>query len=645
MKIELVFMEIRNFKGIQSLDIEFSHRMQIYGRNGRCKSSILDAYQWCLFGKNSSGASVFSVSPLNEDGTKKPYHDVDVMCRMLVDGVTKEFRRRWVEKRSKRDNTLKGYEGVYYLNDAPVKEAEYSQAIAEICNREELFKLISATGTFNRMKDDAKRRVLAGMANVASDIELAAEFPNLLKALQDGKTVEQYKADVKDKKNRAEVQKSQYPIRLKENADSRPVVPDNIDEIRLQAEQLDKEIKGYERRLTTGRRDDTAIHELKKQIAECDEDIAEIKKSSARQLKDKRDRLQNDADVKRERMKKVTVEIETAKLVLNKYNQKLSQHTESLESIKKDWKEVNESVVDTTVDTVCPTCGKPFSQFDIDTRKNEIIRAFNADKLKRLGEINNRGKSEQEFINGIRDSIKDKEDEKKKFEDELAELGKDIMSIERSIAELPTLDLLLSASMEYQKLSDKVGCLRARLNGLTQPTDNELSVVEKKKEVEVKLAGLNAELSKLDEIKRLDERKEELLEKQKDIAQVVANYERLEDEIRDFSMKKIDLIEQSISSKFRLVKFKMFEYNLSNDGVRDVCICMVNGVPYQDLNTAMQYNADIDIINALSAHYGIIAPVFIDRAESINDIEDTESQRIDLYVTKTDYELRIEHTL
>ena len=86
----------------------------------------------------------------------------------------------------------------------------------------------------------------------------------------------------------------------------------------------------------------------------------------------------------------------------------------------------------------------------------------------------------------------------------------------------------------------------------------------------------------------------------------------------------------------------MFEYNLSNDNVREVCICTVNGVPYKDLNTAMKYNADIDIINALSAHYSILAPIFIDRAESINVIEDTQSQRIDLYATKEDTVLRIE---
>jgi hypothetical protein len=142
----------------------------------------------------------------------------------------------------------------------------------------------------------------------------------------------------------------------------------------------------------------------------------------------------------------------------------------------------------------------------------------------------------------------------------------------------------------------------------------------------------------------MDDRKAELEAKQKELGQLVAEYKMIDAEIQAFSMKRTSMIERSVSSKFKFVRFKMFEYNLSNDGVREVCVCTVNGVPYKDLNTAMQYNADIDIINALSTHYDIVAPVFIDRAESINKIEDTAGQRIDLYATKEDRTLRVEHT-
>ena len=61
---------------------------------------------------------------------------------------------------------------------------------------------------------------------------------------------------------------------------------------------------------------------------------------------------------------------------------------------------------------------------------------------------------------------------------------------------------------------------------------------------------------------------------------------------------------------------------------------MVNSVPYSDLNHAMQINSGIDIINALSKHYGVTAPITVDNAEAVNDLEPTDSQLIRLVVTK-----------
>jgi len=67
---------------------------------------------------------------------------------------------------------------------------------------------------------------------------------------------------------------------------------------------------------------------------------------------------------------------------------------------------------------------------------------------------------------------------------------------------------------------------------------------------------------------------------------------------------------------------------------------MVNGVPFSDANRADQINAGIDIINALSKHYGISVPIIIDNAEAVNQFIPTEAQTILLYVT-TDKTLKI----
>ena len=68
---------------------------------------------------------------------------------------------------------------------------------------------------------------------------------------------------------------------------------------------------------------------------------------------------------------------------------------------------------------------------------------------------------------------------------------------------------------------------------------------------------------------------------------------------------------------------------------------MVNGVPYADANRAAQINAGLDIINTITRHYGITAPVFVDNAEAVNELIPCDSQVIRLLVSK-DKTLRVE---
>ena len=77
--------------------------------------------------------------------------------------------------------------------------------------------------------------------------------------------------------------------------------------------------------------------------------------------------------------------------------------------------------------------------------------------------------------------------------------------------------------------------------------------------------------------------------------------------------------------------FKMFEQQI-NGGEVECCECMVNGVPYSDVNTSGKIQAGIDIINALTDHYKINAPVFIDNRESIVRLPECKSQIINLIV-------------
>lgn len=66
MKIELKTMTLQNFKKERSKTITFAHNTIISGGNETGKSTVYDAYLWCLFGTTSRpGATVQTLDKHN----------------------------------------------------------------------------------------------------------------------------------------------------------------------------------------------------------------------------------------------------------------------------------------------------------------------------------------------------------------------------------------------------------------------------------------------------------------------------------------------------------------------------------------------------------------------------------------------------
>jgi hypothetical protein len=109
----------------------------------------------------------------------------------------------------------------------------------------------------------------------------------------------------------------------------------------------------------------------------------------------------------------------------------------------------------------------------------------------------------------------------------------------------------------------------------------------------------------------------------------------------EFTRTKVSALESKINNKFKYARFRLFEEQL-NGGLNDVCTTLFDGVPYDGgLNNAARINVGLDIINTLSEHYGFSAPIFIDNAESVTQLIDTDAQIIRLVVSEADKKLRV----
>jgi exonuclease SbcC len=124
------------------------------------------------------------------------------------------------------------------------------------------------------------------------------------------------------------------------------------------------------------------------------------------------------------------------------------------------------------------------------------------------------------------------------------------------------------------------------------------------------------------------------------MAQELASLEGVEYSIEQFTKAKMDMLEARINGRFKLVRFKMFEDQI-NGGQVEACTTLISGVPFDNANNAARIQAGLDIINTLSDHYGVCAPVWVDNRESVIDLPETKSQLINLVVSESHKKLTV----
>ena len=90
-------MNIRNFKGVRELDISFGEKVtRISGMNGTGKTTIPDAFSWCIWNKdsrgNAPGTPDFREKPLDENG-----NEMGTTALLLTQRLWTQFQRSKVK--------------------------------------------------------------------------------------------------------------------------------------------------------------------------------------------------------------------------------------------------------------------------------------------------------------------------------------------------------------------------------------------------------------------------------------------------------------------------------------------------------------------------------------------------------------------
>ncbi|HTE31655.1 MAG TPA: AAA family ATPase [Chryseolinea sp.] len=658
MKIILKHLTLRNFKGIRSLDVPFDQVTNIHGRNGTGKTSVFDGFLWMLFGKDSTDRSTFEIKTLDENN--EPYHKLEheVIADLIIDGqditIRKVYREKWVKKAGAPEAVFSGHDNSYYWNDVPLNEKEYTAKIATFIN-EGQFKLLTNLGYFNTvLKWQDRRASLLQLAGGINDLEVAHQlnkdgsYDHLINALQAKKTVKEYSSEILSKKKKIKDESENLPHRISE---ARYGLPEEIDyltiENKIAANQADLAIVEdlLMNKSVAQKAREQHITNLYKEQGDAQRDLMMLENHAKNTIREKKQVRENNLIALRGELRGIQDNKSRLLISYTTESKRRIEYIAAKDMIGRNWDAVNaETFLMDPNSCICPTCRQDLPGIDAAAREGELRRNFNQDKSKRLAEIADKGlslrndiahmdtvlaniKADGEAaagaITGLENRIAD-------FETEHTRLSND------EAAEITT---ELKSTVSYQATTNKIALLTEQINA-PAPEDNNIDAIARRRSLVDDVSSLNRQLATKGQREKALQRIADLEKQESESAQALADLERMEFTLLEFDRAKMDLLEERINGKFRLVKFKLFDRQV-NGGETPQCVTLINGVPYPDANTASRINASLDIINVFSEFYGVIAPVFIDNRESVTDILPTESQVINLIVAPADTKLRI----
>ena len=641
-KIIIKKINLVNFKGIRNLTVDFDEQITtICGRNGSGKTSIFDAFTWLLFGKDSQDRKSFNIKTLDAQGIAIPRIPHEVSATILVDGEEINLRRRynekWQKKRGLATEEFTGHEEERLYNDVPMSVKEWNEKITEICS-EQVFKFITNPLYFSAQKSDVQRSMLFRMAGEISDKEIAAgnaEFTALLAQLT-SKTMEEYKREISAKKRRIKSEIDGIPERIDERKRDMPEV-ENWLAIDAELKAAQTELSEVEKSIADKAQAYTiASNErlnLSKQISELKEKMLN-REFAIKQAVNSEYNEQSSTQQQLFRDESATLsELNRVKSELARYQFNLNSMQEKRNKLIAEWREINTRTLQFREDEfVCPTCKRPLDIDDIERKQNEMTENFNLRKSSDLAENNRKGQANKKAMEDTQILIA-------KCEERIAELTRKIEELKANplysaVLTAPDATYAINTDNEYSSLYVEVSELEKKLNEPISLPDT-ADLIAKKQGVISQIDELKKRLANKDIIERNNQRIQELEKLLRSQSEELAQLEGIEFTMANFSKARIEAMESRINGLFSVVRFKMFEKNI-NGGEVETCEATVNGVPYSDINNAMAINAGLDIINAICKSERVTAPIFIDNAESVNQLLHTQSQMIRLVVTDDD---------
>lgn len=650
--MKLLKLKLENFKGVREFSLDADGKnVAVYGSNGTGKSTLFDAFTWCLFGKNSKDEKDFGIKTRNALGDEIPKMEHAVEMTVENKGRTmvlrREYKERWRKARGTDRAVYDGNTTDFYFG--PVGEVltkvpgrRYQEIVSSMIP-EQLFKLLTDPLFFNeKLSWKERRSILTKVCGEVSDADVAAADPALAEvtAMAAGRSIDETRQALRQSIKKTsdaraecepradECRKAMKPLTAEEHEKAAAV--DHLEKVLsdLQAQKASILAAGAQARLQSQKLS------VENKIRELEAKRQEAYRTEANEIQERLDAEQRTDTLLKRKADDLIYKTTVVKVEIN-------HAEEQLQDLRKSWDdEYGIQFEGGEITTICPTCGQTMPEEKLQEAREWMEReeaAFNTQKAAKLKQINECGKKLTEQKRKLTEELKDLTDQAAALGPQLDESRKIVNAIQAKLTALempPAGNTEVALRNSLEKIEDQLAA--GRPSHEAEDLDKEIWKANEQLKAAQQIRNYE------DVNQKIQARIGELLHQGRELAQKQTDLERKLYLCDRFLRKKAEMVNALAAKKFKYVRFVMFKPNISNDGIEECCEASFQGVPYKDLNTGFRVNAGLDVINTLIDVYGEDAPIFFDNAESVTKLIPTKAQMIRLVVSEKDKTLRVE---
>lgn len=610
MRIKLLKIIVENFMCYAHEEFNFFDLTKILAMNGKGKSSIATAYNWCLF---NCDYELKDNPVVRREIDGKSVDDMDTSVEIVLNVDGKEVTMKKVQKRTySKDGSSYKDDNKYFINDVPKTLKDFNAYLDVDMN---VFKMCSNVNAFLNQKPADMREYLFNLVEDVSDIDVARQQTELaeLVPLLSKSTAEELLA--MNKATKAKITKD-LPIldgQIKEKERDIQIKSDiDTSDLELLKNSLKGQIAGCIEKQTDN-------DKLMAEYDKASDDIINLKfelndmsrKANEENFKQRRRIDDEIVDVKR-KIDEISRGIETANDEIEKANAVIGRYTLELQEARGTWTKLHGMQFDEN-EKICQMCGQELPADKVEL----LIKNFESKKASALESEAERGNKIKFLVDSERESVAELNEEIATHESEKKEQEAKLKDLESQLAALPV-EIDVTATEEYKALEQQIVEKEEAMHKA-----NDISVVKaelKAQETDLRqqLAECESQIAKSDTAAD-EQRLEELKKTRLDSEQNKANAEKILALLEELDKAKNKTLSEAINSHFELVEWQLFEL-AKNGNYKSVCIPKIDGKSILTTvsNKGNRILGRVDICKSIQKISSISCPIFLDDSESLS---------------------------